>query len=41
MVYKLASEAEKRWRKLRGSKLIEKVIQGVQFKDGEEVAQAA
>lgn len=41
MVFKLASEAEKHWRRLRGSKLIEKVIHGVQFKDGEEVKKAA
>jgi putative transposase len=37
MVYKLASSAEKKWRRLRGYKLIDKVIRGVKFKDGEEV----
>ena len=37
MVFKLASEAEKSWKRLRGYKLISKVIQGVRFKDGEEV----
>ncbi len=41
MVFKLASEAEKHWRRLRGSQLIEKIIYGVQFKDGEEVKKAA
>jgi hypothetical protein len=29
-------EAEKNWQKLRGSILIEKVIQGVKFINGEE-----
>ncbi len=37
MVYKLSMEAQKRWRKLRGHELINKLILGVQFKDGEEV----
>lgn len=37
MVFKLATSAQKHWRKLRGFQLIEKVIKGVQFKDGEEV----
>ena len=37
MVFKLATSAQKHWRKLRGHQLIEKVIRGVQFKDGEEV----
>ena len=37
MVFKLAMSAEKGWRRLRGHKLIEKVISGVQFKDGEEI----
>ena len=40
MVFKLAREAEKHWRRLNGSSLIEKVIQGVVFIDG-EVKQAA
>ena len=37
MVFKLATSAQKHWRKLRGYQLIEKVIQGIKFKDGEEV----
>lgn len=37
MVFKLASEAEKRWRRLRGYELISKVILGIKFKDGEEI----
>ena len=37
MVYKLAITAEKHWRKLRGHELIEKVINGIKFKDGEEI----
>jgi putative transposase len=36
MVFKLAKSAEKHWRKLRGYQLIEQVIKGVRFKDGEE-----
>ncbi len=38
MVYKLGREAEKRWRRLDGSRLIVKVLHGVQFIDGEEQA---
>ena len=41
MVFKLASEAEKRWRKLNGSELIDKVLQGVEFEDGIELEKAA
>jgi putative transposase len=37
MVYKLAITAEKHWRKLKGYELIGKVINGVKFKDGEEI----
>src|SRR5262249_10490755 len=37
MVFKLARSAEKGWKKLKGYKLIEKVVQGVVFKDGTEV----
>ena len=37
MVYKLGQSAQKRWRKLRGFKLLAEVIRGVQFKDGESV----
>ena len=40
MVFKLAREAEKSWRKINGCELIVKLIQGVTFIDGEE-AQAA
>jgi len=36
MIYKLGLCAEKRWRKLRGFKLLGKVITGVTFKDGIE-----
>jgi len=37
MVYKLGMSAEKKWRKLRGFKLLADVIRGVKFKDGEPV----
>ena len=37
MVYKLGQSAQKKWRKLRGFKLLADVIRGVQFKDGERV----
>ena len=37
MVYKLSMSAEKRWKRLRGYELIEKVIKGIKFRDGEEV----
>ena len=35
MVYKLAREAEKHWRRLNGSKLILEVLRGTPFIDGE------
>lgn len=41
MVFQLAKEAEKCWRKLRGHELLQKVISGVIFKDGEEVKKVA
>ncbi len=41
MIYKLGISAEKHWRKLRGYQLIAKVVQGIKFKDGEEVKEAA
>ncbi len=41
MVYKLATEAEKRWKRLHGYKLISKVIEGVKFVDGEMKERAA
>lgn len=37
MVYKLATSAESHWKRLKGHELISKIINGVQFKDGEEV----
>jgi len=37
MVFKLAQEAEKSWRRLRGYGLISKVVAGVVFQDGEAV----
>jgi len=36
LVFKLSMEAEKGWQKLRGSILMDKVIQGVKFINGEE-----
>ena len=35
MVFKLALQAQKRWRRLNGSQLIAKVIEGIRFVDGE------
>jgi len=35
MVFKLATEAQKRWRRLNGHRLLAKVIEGVRFVDGE------
>ena len=35
MVFKLAMEAERSWRRLNGHQLIAKVIEGVKFVDGE------
>lgn len=40
MAYKLAREAEKHWRRITGYVLVEKVMRGVQFKDGIEVVAA-
>jgi len=37
MVFKLAQSAEKRWKRLRGYKLLGKVITGVKFVNGEEL----
>jgi len=37
MVFKLIQSAEKRWRKLKGFKLVADVIEGVNFKDGVRV----
>ena len=41
MVFKLGLEAEKRWRRLNGSQLMVKVIEGVKFVDGEVETLAA
>lgn len=41
MVFKLATEAENRWRRLNGSKLLAQVIEGVKFVDGELKKEAA
>lgn len=41
LAFKLAREAEKSWKRLRGYSLIGKIIDGVRFKDGEEVVKAA
>ena len=41
MVFKLSISAESHWRKLNGSQMIIKMMNGVQFKDGEEVNMAA
>lgn len=41
MVFKLGREAEKTWRRVKGYKLIPKVIDGVEFKDGIELSEAA
>jgi hypothetical protein len=37
MIFKLGQCAQKNWRRMRGFNHLAKVIQGVQFKDGEEV----
>ena len=37
MVYRMAKLAEKGWIKLRGFALLQKVVAGIKFKDGEEV----
>lgn len=41
MAYKLLDSAQMRWRRLRASHLVVKVIEGVVFKDGVEQTQAA
>src|SRR5580692_5126886 len=41
MVFKLALEAQKHWRRLQGFELIPKVVTGVRFVDGEEQSQQA
>ncbi len=37
MVYKLGIMAQSGWRRLKGSKMLLKIVAGVKFKDGEEV----
>ena len=37
MIFKLGACAEKNWRKQRGFNYLAKVVQGIKFKDGEEV----
>ena len=37
MVFKLVTSAQQGWRKIRGHKLVEKLIRGVQLRNGEEV----
>lgn len=39
MMFKLGECAEQNWRKLRGFKYLAKVVEGVQFVDGEEIEQ--
>ena len=41
MVFKLAREAEKSWRRLDGYELIEKIIRGLRFQDGVQLREAA
>ncbi|MCP4393908.1 MAG: IS256 family transposase, partial [Alphaproteobacteria bacterium] len=41
MVFKLMQEASKRYMKLKGYKLISKVMEGVKFKDGEMIKNVA
>lgn len=37
MVYKLGTMAQSGWRRLKGSKMLSKIVAGVKFKDGEEI----
>ncbi len=37
MIYKMGMSAEKSWKRLRGFRQLGKVIEGVKFRDGEEV----
>ena len=41
MVFKLITTAAKTWRRLQGENQLPKVIQGVTFRDGIEVTEAA
>ena len=38
MVFKLVTSAQKHWGKLRGYELIAKIVKGVRFENGEEMA---
>lgn len=40
MIFKLGECAEKNWRKQRGFNYLAKVVQGIKFRDGEEVTTA-
>ena len=40
MVFKLATSAQKHWKKLHGYQLLENVIKGIRYRDGEEAAAA-
>ena len=37
MVFKLALEAEKKWRRINAAQILGKIMGGVKFKDGEEM----
>ena len=37
MVFKLVLSAQRHWQRLRGHQLLEKIVNGVRFKDGDEV----
>ena len=41
MVYKLSMSAEKHWKRLKGYKLVSKVVEGTEYKDGIEVEKVA
>jgi hypothetical protein len=41
MVFKLALEAQKHWRRLNASELVAKVVTGTKFVDGEEQTEQA
>jgi hypothetical protein len=41
LVFKLGMEAQKHWRRLQGFELIQKVVTGVRFVDGEEQTKQA
>lgn len=37
MVFKLLQTAQKRWKRIKGFKLLELVVDNVEFRDGEQV----